>query len=161
MTNDNPQAEHTMNDRSELQPFIDLALSPWRAAMSAAQAWPATFAPNNLTQPINPGWTFGNVIQVNESNSTAPHTEQEIVRRHSYGRQIGRMMDAVDLLIEHAPAAVKKDRRAIELLKIERDVDAIKREQAAQRLERLREELLSLKRSDPKGWAALRQLLAD
>ena len=149
-----------MNDRADLQSFIDLALSPWRTAMAAAQSWPMTFAPNSLSQPINPGWTFGNVI-VNESNSTAPQTEQEIVRRHSYGRQIGRMMDAVDLLIEHAPAAVKKDRRATELQKIERDVDTIKREQAAQRLERLREELLALKRSDPKGFTALRGLLAD
>lgn len=149
-----------MNDRADLQSFIDLALSPWRTAMAAAQSWPMTFAPDSLSQPINPGWTFGNVI-VNESNSTAPQTEQEIVRRHSYGRQIGRMMDAVDLLIEHAPAAVKKDRRATELQKIERDVDTIKREQAAQRLERLREELLALKRSDPKGFTALRGLLAD
>lgn len=29
---------------------------------------PQSWAPPNLTQPIQPGWTFGNVITVNEAN---------------------------------------------------------------------------------------------
>ena len=28
------------------------------------QAWTAQIAPQSLTQPIQPGWTFGNVINV-------------------------------------------------------------------------------------------------
>ena len=142
-----------MSDSQAVQTWADAALAPWWLALQAAQAM--ALAPRTLTQPINPGWTFGNVI-VNEQNSTAPDTEQEIVRRHSYGRQIGRMMDAVELLIEHAPPAVKKDKRAVALQKIEREVDAIKRAQAQQRLERLRDELKLLKRADSKAWQALR-----
>lgn len=137
--------------------WIDLALTPWRLALQATQAWPAALAPQNLAQPINPGWTFGNLIQVTEQNSTAPDVEQRILREHSYGRQIGRMMDALQLLIEHAPAAVKGDERAVEFGKVARRVGEIKREQAAARLQRLREELQALKRADAKAWRALRE----
>jgi len=143
-----------MNESQALQTWTDAALAPWWLALQAAQAM--SLAPRTLTQPINPGWTFGNLIQVTEQNSTAPETEQAIVRQHSYGRQIGRMMDAVDLLIEHAPPVVKQDKRAFELRELRREVDAIKRAQARRRLERLRDELKSLKRADSKAWQALR-----
>ena len=98
-----------MSESKAEPPWLDLALAPWRLAL---QTWPASLAPQSLTQPINPGWSFGNVINVTEQNSTAPDTEQEILRHHSYGRQIGRMMDAVALLLEHAPAPVKGEARA-------------------------------------------------
>ena len=148
MNDDNDHAAATAANA-----WFDWALQPWRSAFAA---WPAAaFAPQTLTQPILPGWTFGNVI-VNEQNSTAPDTEQEIVRHHSYGRQIGRMMDAVTLLIEHAGPAVKKDRRATELAKIQREVDVIKRTQAERRLKRLRDELVAIKQADAKAWRALR-----
>ena len=143
-----------MNDSQALQTWADAALAPWWLALQAAHSF--AFAPRTLSQPINPGWTFGNLIQVTEQNSSAPDTEEAIVQRHSYGRQIGRTMDAVALLIEHAPAAVKKDKRAAALQKIEREVDAIKRAQAQQRLERLRDELKLLKRADASAWHALR-----
>jgi len=143
-----------MSDVTTTPSWTDAALAPWWLALQAAQAF--SLAPRQLTQPINPGWTFGNLIQVTEQNSSAPDTEEAIVQRHSYGRQIGRTMDAVALLIEHAPAAVKKDKRAAALQKIEREVDAIKRAQAQQRLERLRDELKLLKRADASAWHALR-----
>ena len=69
--------------------------------LHAMTAW-STFlrlAPQVLTQPILPGWTVGNVYNVTENNSTAPQTEQEIVSRHSYGRQLGRMSDALSVLV--------------------------------------------------------------
>jgi hypothetical protein len=137
-----------------LQTWADAALAPWRLALQATQA--LALAPHSLTQPINTGWTFGNLIQVTEQNSTAPDTERQIVSHHSYGRQIGRVMDAVELLLEHAPPAVKKDKRAGELQKIQHQVDAIKREQAQRRLQRLRDELAALKRADGKAWQSLR-----
>lgn len=134
-------------------PWFDWALGPWRAALSS---WPAAaFAPQSLMQPINPGWTFGNVI-VNDQNSTAPDTEEEILRHHSYGRQIGRLMDAVTLLIEHAAPAVKKDPRATDLAEIQREVEQIKRAQEKRRVSRLRDELVAIKRADAKAWRALR-----
>ncbi|HEY6513298.1 MAG TPA: hypothetical protein VI032_15040 [Burkholderiaceae bacterium] len=143
-----------MSDTPAAPSWADATLAPWWLALQAAQAF--SLAPRTLTQPINTGWTFGNLIQVTEQNSTAPATEQEIVRHHSYGRQIGRVMDAVDLLIEHASPALKHDARAVELLKIRREVEAIKTAQARRRLERLRDELLALKQADAKAWRSLR-----
>ena len=52
--------------------------------------------PENLVQPILRGWTF----PVNSNNSTAPQTEADVVARYSYGREIGRMSEALELLIE-------------------------------------------------------------
>jgi hypothetical protein len=51
---------------------------------------------------VNPGWTFGNLI-VNDQNSSAPDTEQDIVAADSYGRQLGRVIDALVELIEERP----------------------------------------------------------
>ena len=140
-------------DAGVLQAWADAALAPWRLALQATQA--LVLAPQQLTQPINTGWTFGNLIQVNESNSSAPDTEQQIVSRHSYGRQIGRTMDAVALLLEHAESATREDPRATEFGALQRDVLAIKREQATARLRRLREELSSLRRDHPEAWREL------
>ena len=147
------------NDSTVLQAWADAALAPWRLALQATQA--LALAPHSLTQPINPGWTFGNLIQVNERNSSAPDTEQQIVGRHSYGRQLGRVMDAVDLLLEHADAATRDDARAQDFSALQRDVQAIKSEQAAARLEHLRDELIALRRDHPDAWRELRALLDE
>ena len=146
-----------------LSGWADAALAPWRLALQTTQALtpPWLLAPQTLTQPINPGWTFGNLIQVTEANSTAPDTEQEIVRHHSYGRQIGRVMDAVDLLLEKADAKTRADARAKDFEQLQRDVQTIKRAQTAARLRRLRDELLSLKRDHPNEWRELRALLQE
>ena len=55
------------------------------------RTWQAMWrlTPDNLAQPILPGWTFN----INSGNSTAPQTEVDVVAKHSYGRQIGRMSD--------------------------------------------------------------------
>src|SRR5512145_2677242 len=60
---------------------------PWRSFAQPVAA--PSVAPDSLTQPILPGWTFGNVITVTERNSSAPETERAIVAEESYGRQLG------------------------------------------------------------------------
>ena len=76
---------------------------PWRAAGAGTSSFPS-FAPQALNQPILPGWLFANSINVTEENSSSPETEQEIVAAHSYGQQLGRIMDVVDELIRNEPA---------------------------------------------------------
>jgi hypothetical protein len=115
-------------------------------------------APQTLTQPINPGWTFGNVITVNSVNSSAPDVEREIVSRHSYGRQIGRLVDAVSVLADALPKTAA-DPRMEAFRELAQQIQEIKREVAPQRLERLRSELEQIKRSDPAAWAEVRKLL--
>jgi hypothetical protein len=129
---------------------------PWSAAVSGRPPWFGV-APQSLTQPINPGWSFGNVI-VNSGNSSAPDIEREVVNHHSYGRQIGRLMDAVEALAEAVPS-IAKDERIKEFRALAAEVEEIKKEMAPRRLEQLRHELEWLKRNDPQGWAKLRELL--
>jgi hypothetical protein len=121
-------------------------------------AWPA-LAPQQLNQPVNPGWSFGNLVSVTNVNSSAPDIEREVLMQHSYGRQIGRLMDAVAALAEQLPA-VAGDPRIKEFESLLREVDAIKRRARLPRLERLREEIEELKRSDPRAYKQLRDQLA-
>jgi len=116
--------------------------------------WPGfNWAPQHLVQPINPGWSF----TVNNNNSTAPQVEHDVLARHSYGRQIGRLTDAVCALADALPKA-SADPRIEALRALARDVAQIKRQSTAQRIDRLREELEEVKRSDPQAWQRLADL---
>jgi len=118
---------------------------PWSAAMSGRTPWFGV-APQALNQPINPGWSFGN-ITVNSVNSSAPDVERDVVSRHSYGRQIGRLMDAVAALADEVPKA-DDDKRIRQFRALAAEVDEIKKEAAPRRLERLVRELEQIKSSD-------------
>jgi hypothetical protein len=85
-----------MTDASSTREAADLWARLWFP-------W-ASLAPQELSQPINPGWTFGNVV-VNERNSSAPETELAILAEESYGRQIGKLLEAVYELIKEKPGA--------------------------------------------------------
>jgi len=134
-------------------------LAPWTAAPPGAAVPWLGLAPQQLEQPVNPGWSFGNVVAVTNLNSTAPDLERAICARHSYGRQLGRMMDAVSALVESMPVK-SKDKRIAEFQKVARDVDEIKRRAELPQVERLRAELEAIKRDDPKAWAELSKVLA-
>ena len=76
-------------------------------------AWPFWLPPtpaasDEIIQPINPGWTFGNLISVTEQNSSAPDTERDIVSVDSYGRQLGRVIDALAELINERPKSARR-----------------------------------------------------
>ena len=45
--------------------------------------WRPRIAPNDLNQPILPGWMFAGTVTVNDLNSSAPETEREIVAAES------------------------------------------------------------------------------
>ena len=128
---------------------------PWTLRWpSAGNGSPAiTFAPERLWQPINPGWSFGNVI-VNNTNSSAPDVEQAVVSRYSYGRQIGRMMEALEVLVKASPAT-KNDPHIKDFLALAADVEKAKSAANEARLERLRLELAALKKQDRKAWEQL------
>ncbi|GAB3244936.1 hypothetical protein [Chitinimonas naiadis] len=116
-----------------------------------------------LSQPILPGWSFGN-ITVNEQNSRSPATEHEVVSQYSYGLQLGRLLDAVKTLIENNPPARNAEGKAAyaELLALDQEIDAIKQRSAGQRLQRLRRDLKSLKEQDSEEYDKLLiELAAD
>jgi hypothetical protein len=139
----------------DLAPWWAWAM-PWSAAATGRVPWFGV-APQSLNQPINPGWSFGN-ITVNSNNSSAPDVERDVVSRHSYGRQIGRLMDAVAALADELPK-VEADKRIKEFRELAAEVEEIKREAAPRRVERLRHELEQVKNNDPKLWNELKEVL--
>jgi hypothetical protein len=109
---------------------------------------PPAIAPNSLDQQINPGWTFGNLISVTEQNSSAPDTEREIVAVHSYGRQLGRVIDAVTALIAKLPEAQQQNPAFKQLAEIQDQIAKIKSRSAARRLDRFAADLDELQKTN-------------
>jgi hypothetical protein len=123
------------------------------AVPSPLWPWPASWAPQWLDQRFNNGWTFGNVI-VTTQNSSAPEVEREVVSRHSYGRQIGRLVEAVAVLAKQVPGAASRP-EVKDLLALCEEVRRIKEEAKDRRAGELLDELKALKKRDPKAWAEL------
>jgi len=115
---------------------------------------PPSFAPQNLAQAINPGWTLGGVV-INQANSSAPGVEQAIVAQHSYGRQIGQIMDAMCALIAAQTPEVREAEAIVEFEALAERIAAIKRESRADQVQRLKGELEALKAADPAAWRKL------
>jgi hypothetical protein len=142
------------NTEAASLPWIGLDPAAW--LRNWQQAWRG--APDTLMQPILPGWT----LNINSNNSSSPQTEVDVVSRHSYGRQIGRIADALEALIERQgkPSA---DARFAEFLKLKQGIDAVKQASAIARIEQLKKDLESLKtrnRADyERARAALREVL--
>lgn len=111
----------------------------------------AQWVPQNLVQPILPGWT----LNVNAFNSSAPQTEAEIVQKHSYGRQLGRITEALEVLVQaHDPA--RKERRFADFREMVDQIDTIKATSAKARIEQLLKDLDVLKVLDRNAHDALR-----
>lgn len=119
------------------------------------RSWTAAFAPQNLTQPILPGWTFN----INSNNSSAPQTEAEVVQAHSYGRQLGRIADALAVLIAASAPKTAKDPHCAAFLEMKDEIDGVKKRAALGRVERLSADLALLKKLDPDEFARLRSSL--
>lgn len=123
-------------------------LRKWRALWGLTQ--------DALVQPILPGW-----FSVTNNNSTAPGTEADVVAMHSYGRQLGRISDALELLIKAQPASAQKAKAYSQFLSMKDDVDKIKKEAAARRLAQIPEDLALLKENDKAEYERLRKTLRD
>lgn len=111
----------------------------------------AQLVPQTLVQPILPGWT----LNVNAFNSSAPQTEGEIVQKHSYGRQLGRITEALAVLVEaHDPG--KDEPRFKDFRAMKAEIDTIKSGDAEARVKRLLKDLDLLKVLKPEAHAELR-----
>jgi hypothetical protein len=115
------------------------------------------------SQPILPGWSFGNLV-VNEGNSSAPATEAAIVAQESYGRQLGKLMDAVNAIIQRqgGPAGVQA---LEELVELRGQIEDIKAAAVTDHLKRVGQDLAHLKTHDKGAYKAavrtLRAMLPD
>jgi hypothetical protein len=133
-----------------------MSLLPWPWSVWAALASRTPdLAPDRLQQPILPGWFS---VNVSSANSRDPATERAIVDRHSYGRQLGRMMDVLDVLVAQLPEAQRKQRSVQRFDEMRQEIDAIKRKAFERRLASMRDDLLSLREHDEERF---RQLAAE
>jgi hypothetical protein len=139
-----------------------LLASPFFWPLAAARNWSAlmNLAPQNLNQPI----TLGGIVNITENNSSAPDTEREVLAHHSYGRQLGRIIDALSVVIQET---LPKD----QLTKAQRDcvddfttmsgeIRAIKEHEALKRVERIARDLAFLKDKHPDEYRKVQALLA-
>lgn len=141
-------ARHTMTTNGNFPlPLTGFDAGEWM------RSWQSLWRPDQLTQPILPGWT----LNVNSNNSTAPTTEADIVARHSYGRQLGRISDALDLLITERHGRMPKDKRFTDFLAMKHEIDGIKRDAAAARIEQMTSDLALLEAQDDKRYQELRK----
>src|ERR1700704_4346237 len=129
-----------------------LLASPFLWPLEAAKNWSALFnlAPQVLNQPI----TLGPLVNITENNSSAPATEREVLAHHSYGRQLGRIIDALSVVIAKAvPDASKLPPQAQECLadfaEMSHEIRAIKEGEALKRVERIARDLAFLKDKHP------------
>jgi hypothetical protein len=133
--------------------------------MDEMRSSPVSSAPQEFNQSILPGWMFANSINVTEENSSAPETERKIVSEHSYGRQLGRVMDAVAELIAERPKAARETQAFQDFEELRREVDEIKTRVTTKRLDHFVDELIELKRRNPDEYqrlaAELRNVLED
>jgi hypothetical protein len=62
---------------------------------------PIQMAPENLNQPILPGWQFS-LFSVNLGATSDATVEKEAIRKvGSYGKQLGHLAEALEVVIEH------------------------------------------------------------
>jgi hypothetical protein len=126
----------------------------------------AVLAPRVLTQPINPGWIFGNVSITND-NSGDPEAERRILEAVSYGRQLGRLMDVVAVLVARAGQAgltPEEERVFKEFREVEAKIKAVKAKAESRWLSEdgmtdLANKLKELKTTDPETYARLTKIL--
>lgn len=80
-------------------PSVQQALErPERTRMETVYL-PLQMAPTNLTQPILPNWSF-NLFNVNMGASSNAAIEQEALQTvGSYGKQIGHLAEALEVII--------------------------------------------------------------
>jgi hypothetical protein len=134
------------------QAAIDMTM--WQELLGdMGRGWASLFqlAPNVLTQPINPGWNLGVMMNVTHNNSSAPDTERAVLERHSYGRQLGRMMDVLQLLLDAAPKLKSSD-EAKDFDAMRREIAEIKRDARRHRFQGLARELEALRAEDPQSF---------
>lgn len=101
----------------------------------------------------NAGWTFGNLV-INTTNSRAPQVEQAIVGKLSYGRQLGKVIEAVEVLCTSLTAG-RNDPRITAFEALANEVREIKQSLASDRLSQLKRELEDLRTQDPTAWRKL------
>lgn len=133
-----------MASPSENSAWLAPAMNYWYSAFRPLFGLYA--APQSLNEPILP-WTFADVV-VNENNSGDPATEQAIVGKDSYGRQLGRISDALAFLIDRLSDKEKSDKAIQAFSEMKVQIDKIKQERETTRFDKVLSDLDDLRQRD-------------
>lgn len=119
---------------------------PWLELMRQSLSyWPSIS--QTLNEPILPNGTFAGIV-VNEQNSRDPQMEHAIVNDHSYGRQLGKLIDAVAALIRELPEGKISEVPFRDLVGLKAGVDRIKHQTEEARFRSVLEDLRRLSDKD-------------
>jgi len=146
------------DDASKPQPWPLWGWPSWM--MNALGSSVSALAPQSLSQPILPGWSFGNLITVTETNSNSPEMERDIVAQESYGRQLGRVIDALEVLVHERPESAAKHPALDDFLSLSQKINEIKSRSSASRIERIKADLARLKKDSPDDYHRIASALA-
>ena len=144
----------------------------WRDPAALWEAWWRALglrAPlsGDVTQAIDPSLVRGSgdqlgFININSTQAGDPALERRIIEDvASYGRQLGRLLDAVDVLIRHDTRGklAHDDERALdELQTLRAEIDAAKQRSAVDQVDRVVSEIRALQRDPEANRAALRRI---
>ena len=116
--------------------------------------WPFNlFAPGNLSQPILPGWSLGNV-SVNYAGNA--DIEKDVVEKvASFGKQLGIITDAVLALADGNP---KDDKAIVRLKEIAAKIEEVKNRNKASLADQARDAMQRLEKAEP---ASARRIAAE
>ena len=117
--------------------------------LDAPRTW-SPIAPQNVTQSILPSiFATNSTLFITDANSSCPETEQKILAKESYGRQLGRVIDALEVLIQERPKGAAKSKALTEFLALSHNIESIKDESLAAHIKRLEAELVWLEKNNP------------
>jgi len=104
---------------------------------------------NTLYEPILPNSTFAGLV-INQNNSTNPEVERHVVNHYSYGRQLGTLIDALEVLVKETPAPKDKgDAAKLKAFKVLKDrIDTLKSQARESQVEHIIDELDGLSDAD-------------
>ncbi len=105
---------------------------------------------NTLYEPILPNGTFAGIV-INQNNSTNPQVERHVVNHYSYGRQLGTLLDAMEVLIRDASSAPTNEGDVAKLkalTEMKAKIDALKSEARDTQVEHIVKELDGLSEQD-------------
>ncbi len=101
------------------------------------------------------------MISVTEQNSSSPDTERDVVAAESYGRQLGRVMDALAELVSELPQSTQQKPAIKDLIALRDKIEKIKSKSAARRLDRVAADLAELRTKDASEYRRVVQELRD
>jgi hypothetical protein len=96
-------------------------------------------------------------VNINERNSAAPEAEAAVLRTKSYGRQLGQIADALQVLIdERAQTGAPQSSEIDKFTAMKQEIDRIKAATAATQVQQLGNNLAILKKQDRAEYDRLR-----